>query len=130
MKFYAGVDVSLRTVAICKVDEKGRAGLERSVPFEIADIEACLRGWPHSQRQVGFEVEAISQHLFSGLKEGGFEVVCMEARQVDAALSAVRNKTDRADARGIVQILRSGWFSPVHMKSREAHAIRALLTSR
>ena len=56
--------------------------------------------------------------------------MCMEARQVDAALSAVRNKTDRADARGIVQILRSGWFSPVHMKSREAHAIRALLTSR
>ncbi|WP_246139374.1 IS110 family transposase [Phaeobacter marinintestinus] len=54
----------------------------------------------------------------------------MEARQVSAALSAVRNKTDKNDARGIAQILLTGWFSPVHMKSREAHNIRALLNCR
>lgn len=28
------------------------------------------------------------------------------------------------------QILRTGWFSPVHMKSPEAHGLRALLSSR
>lgn len=54
----------------------------------------------------------------------------MEARQVSAALSAMRNKTDKNDARGIAQILRTGWFSPVHMKSREAHNVRALLSCR
>jgi transposase len=54
----------------------------------------------------------------------------MEARQVNAALSAMRNKTDRNDARGIAQVLRTGWFSPVHMKSREAHGQRALLSTR
>ncbi|EHS52066.1 transposase, partial [Rhizobium sp. PDO1-076] len=37
-------------------------------------------------------------------------MVCMEARQVNAALSAMRNKTDKHDARGIAQILRSGWY--------------------
>jgi transposase len=58
------------------------------------------------------------------------EVVCMEARQVSAALSAMRNKTDNTDAKGIAQILRTGWFSPVHMKSREAHGLRALLSTR
>lgn len=130
MEYYAGLDVSLRSVAVCIVDEKGKMVLERSVPFEIADIEACLRSWPNPLKQVGFEAGAMSQHLFFGLKEAGFDVVCMEARQVNAALSAMRNKTDRTDARGIAQILRSGWFSPVHMKSREAHAIRALLTCR
>lgn len=130
MEYYAGLDVSLRSVAVCIVDEKGKTVLERSVPLEIADVEACLRGWPHPLKQVGFEAGAMSQHLFFGLKEAGFDVVCMEARQVNAALSAMRNKTDRTDARGIAQILRSGWFSPVHMKSREAHAIRALLTCR
>nr|WP_245596828.1 hypothetical protein [Leisingera aquimarina] len=54
----------------------------------------------------------------------------MAARQVNAALSAMRNKTDKTDARGIAQVLRSRWFNPVHMKSREAHAVRALLSSR
>jgi transposase len=54
----------------------------------------------------------------------------MEARQVNAALSAMRNKTDKNDARGIAQVLRTGWFSPVHMKSRESHGVRALLSTR
>jgi transposase len=64
--------------------------------------------------------------LFHGLKTEGFDVVCMEARQVNAALSAMRNKADKNDARGIAQRLRTGWFSPVHMKSREVYGVRAL----
>jgi transposase len=42
----------------------------------------------------------------------------------------MRNKTDKHDARGIAQILRSGWYSRVHVKSIESHHIRALLSSR
>ncbi len=42
----------------------------------------------------------------------------------------MRNKADKNDARGIAQVLRTGWFSPVHMKSREAHGVRALLSTR
>ena len=42
----------------------------------------------------------------------------------------MRNKTDKTDARGIAKVLRSGWFNPVRMKSREVHAVRALLSSR
>ena len=72
----------------------------------------------------------MSQNLFFGLQSKGFEVVCMEARQVSAALSAMRNKTDKTDAKGIAQILRTGLFSPVHMKSREAQGLRVLLSTR
>jgi hypothetical protein len=54
----------------------------------------------------------------------------MEARQVNAALSAMRSKTDKHDARGIAQILRAGWYSRVHVKSVEIHHPRALLTCR
>lgn len=64
-----------------------------------------------------------------GLTDEGFDVVCKEARQVNAALCAMRNKTDKNDARGIAQVLRTGWFSPVHMKSREALGVRALLNT-
>jgi transposase len=42
----------------------------------------------------------------------------------------MRNKTDKNDARGIAQILRTGWYSRVHVKSMESHLIRALLSSR
>ena len=68
----------------------------------------------------------LTQHLTYGLQGAGFEVICMEARQVKAALSAMRNKTDKNDARGIAQLLRSGWFSRVHVKSMASHQVRAL----
>jgi transposase len=39
-------------------------------------------------------------------------------------------KTDRNDARGIAQLMRLGWFRPVHCKSIAAQETRALLTAR
>jgi transposase len=39
-------------------------------------------------------------------------------------------KTDRKDARGIAQLLRMGWFRPVHGKSLPAQETRALLAGR
>src|SRR5260370_17882604 len=39
-------------------------------------------------------------------------------------------KTDRKDARGIAQLLRMGWFRPVHAKSPGAQEVRALLIAR
>ena len=130
MEYFAGLDVSLRSCAICIVDNKGKVLFERELACEVVDIAECLAGFPHPIERAGFEAGTMSQHLFFGLQAMGFDVVCMEARQVNAALSAMRNKTDKNDARGIAQVLRTGWFSPVHMKSREAHGQRALLSSR
>ncbi len=42
----------------------------------------------------------------------------------------MRNKTDKNDARGIAQLLRTGWYSKVHVKSMESHQVRVLLSSR
>jgi transposase len=130
MDYYVGLDVSLQSVAVCLINVEGKAVLERSVTCEIEDIAACVAGFASEDLHIGFEAGAMSQFLFFGLRRAGFDVVCMEARQVNATLSAMRNKTDKTDARGIAQVLRSGWFNPVHMKSREAHAVRALLSSR
>jgi transposase len=39
-------------------------------------------------------------------------------------------KTDKNDARGMAQLMRLGWFRPVHVKTLVAQEIRALLTAR
>ena len=107
MENYAGLDVSLRSCALCIVDSKGKVCLERELPCEVADIGACLETFELPIERVGFEAGAMSQHLFFGLQSSGFDVVCMEARQVKAALSAMRHKTDKNDAKGIANVLQA-----------------------
>jgi len=130
MAYYTGIDVSLRTVSICVVDDKGEVRHEAKVPAQIEDIVDCLRRFSPEVRSVGFEAGTLTQYLTYGLQAAGFEVICLEARQVSVTLAAMRNKTDRNDARGLAQILRTGWYSRVHVKSLQSHQIRALLTSR
>ena len=45
-------------------------------------------------------------------------------------MGAMPNKTDRNDARGIAQIVRTGWFRAVHVKSPACRSWRALLAAR
>jgi transposase len=130
MTHYVALDVSLRSVAICIVDDNGDITLEKSVKAEVEDIVQILRSFDGEITSVGLEAGVLTQYLTYGLQAAGYEVVCMESRQVKAALSAMRNKTDKNDARGIAQILRTGWFSRVHVKSIGSHHIRALLSCR
>jgi transposase len=130
MTYYAGLDVSLRTVNLCVIDEQGEIKAETKLDSEVDDIAAYLHGLDYDVSSVGLEAGTLTQYLTYGLQSAGYEVICMEARQVKAALSAMRNKTDKHDARGIAQILRSGWYSRVHVKSLASHHIRLLLSSR
>ncbi len=130
MTYYAGLDVSLRSTNICVVDDQGELFAEGKTDADVADIVYFLDALDIEITEVGLEAGTLTQYLTYGLQFAGYEVVCMEARQVKAALSAMRNKTDKHDARGIAQLLRSGWYSRVHVKSMESHRVRALLTSR
>jgi len=130
MTHYVALDVSLRSVAICIIDAEGTIKRETSVVSDVEDIVHVLGTFDGEIASVGLEAGVLTQHLTYGLQAAGYDVVCMEARQVHAALSAMRNKTDKNDARGIAQILRSGWYSRVHVKSLESHYVRALLSSR
>ena len=80
--------------------------------------------------RIGLEAGPLSQWLHAGLTGAGFEAVLLETRHVKAALSAMVVKTDRKDARGIAQLLRMGWYRPVHCKSPPAQEVRALLVGR
>lgn len=54
----------------------------------------------------------------------------LKTRHVKAALSVMPVKPDRNDAQGLAQLMRPGWFRPVHCKSIAAQEVRALLTAR
>jgi transposase len=49
---------------------------------------------------------------------------------VHKAFETMLVKSDRNDAGGIAQLMRLGWFKPVHCKSLAAQEMRALLTAR
>ena len=64
------------------------------------------------------------------MREAGLAVELLETRHVRDAFKAMPVKTDRNDARGIAQLMRLGWFRPVHCKSMAAQEVRAVLTAR
>jgi transposase len=130
MTYYAALDVSLRSTHVCVINDLGEIATEGKVDSEAADIVAFLDELQIEIAKVGLEAGTLTQYLTYGLQFAGYEVICMEARQVKNALSAMRNKTDKNDARGIAQLLRSGWYREVHIKSMDSHHIRALLASR
>jgi transposase len=130
MEHYAGIDVALERSSVCVVDATGRVVREAKVASEPEALVGFFGRLGLPLARVGLEAGPLSQWLSAGLAGAGFEAVLLETRQVKAALSAMIVKTDRKDARGIAQLLRMGWFRPVHCKSPPAQEVRALLVGR
>jgi transposase len=130
MDYYAGIDVSLECSSVCVVDAGGKIVREGKVASE----PAALIGWFGSQglgmRRVGLEAGPLSQWLFAAMREAGLAVELLETRHVRNAFKTMPVKTDRKDARGIAELMRMGWFRPVHCKSMGAQETRAMLTAR
>jgi transposase len=130
MDYFAGLDVSLDTVNVCIVNDTGDVLLERKVEAEPTVITDLLRRFGQPFKRVGLEAGPTSAWIYSALREAGYPAICLECRHVKAGLSAMRNKTDRNDARGIAHLLRLGWFRQVHIKSEEAQQVRMALVNR
>jgi hypothetical protein len=93
-----------------------RPMLVRPHRLHLADID---RQGESSRSEPG---QALLGQALSGRTAG--------TRHVRDAFKAMPVKTDRKDARGIAQLMRLGWFLPVHCKSLPAQEVRALLTTR
>jgi transposase len=130
MQYYAGIDVSLEQSSVCVVDDQGKIVREAKVLSEPDALVRFFLELDLAFTQIGLEAGPLSQWLHAGLVKVGLPVVLLETRHVKAALSAMIVKTDRKDARGIAQLLRMGWYRPVHCKSLPAQEVRALLVGR
>src|SRR5215210_2480232 len=130
MEQYAGIDVSLDSASVCIVDAQGKILKEAKVACEPEALITWFAAHGTPMARIGLEAGPLSQWLFAGLKAAGLAVELLETRHVRAAFKAMPVKTDRKDARGIAQLMRLGWFRPVHCKSLPAQEVRALLTTR
>jgi len=130
MEYYAGIDVSLECSSVCVVDGSGNILREAKVASEPDALIGWLASHGHELARIGLEAGPLSQWLYAAMKQAGLAVELLETRHVRDAFRAMPVKSDRNDARGIAQLMRLGWFRPVHCKSIGAQEVRAVLTAR
>jgi transposase len=130
MEHYAGIDVSLECSSVCVVDGSGKIVREGKVASEPDALIGWLTSAGYELSRIGLEAGPLSQWLFAAMREAGLAVELLETRHVRKAFEAMPVKSDRNDARGIAQLMRLGWFRPVHCKSMGAQETRSLLTAR
>src|ERR1700676_2547095 len=130
LNHYAGIDVSLECSSVCVVDANGKILREAKVASEPDALIAWFRSLGFGLERIGLEAGPLSQWLFAAMKEAGLAVELLETRHVRKAFEAMPVKSDRNDARGIAQLMRLGWFRPVHCKSMSAQETRSILSTR
>jgi transposase len=130
MDHYAGIDVSLEDSSVCVVNANGKIVREGKVPSEPDALINWFKSLGLELSRIGLEAGPMSQWLYAAMTQAGLVVELLETRHVRDAFKAMPVKSDRNDARGIAQLMRLGWFRPVHCKSIGAQETRAMLTSR
>ena len=120
MSYYAGIDVSLEQSSVCVRDAEGKIIREAKVASEPEALIAWFGNLGLAMTRIGLEAGPLSQWLFAGMKGAGLPAELLETRHVRNAFKPMPVKTDRKDARGIAELIRMGWFRPVHCKSISA----------
>jgi transposase len=127
---YVGLDVSLNETKVHVLDEQGKRVWRGACASHPAVIEATIRKHAPEAVRIGLETGPLTTWLWQALTEAGLPMVCLDARQAKAALNMRINKTDDNDAEGLAHLVRSGWYTEVRVKSREAMLVRSLLGAR
>ena len=130
MKHYVGLDVSMKKTSVCIVDENGKIVHESEVKTDPHALADSIGKTGLKIEFVGFESGSLAHYLAQGFKERAIPAVCMDARKMSAILSIRVNKTDKNDARGIADALRTGMFTRVHERPLESINRGAVLSMR
>ena len=130
MEYYAGLDVSLKEVSICVVDAEGKVVDCGIAPADPEGVSGWLRNRSLTPCRIVHESGQLSIWLQRGLTRLELPAICIDARKAHKSLSARLNKSDAADAEGLAQLARTGWFTPVHIRSEESERLRSLIGAR
>ena len=106
MSTFAALDVSQETTAVCVVDDAGRIIGEKKIPTCPEAISSFLTRY--ALDRVGIETGPMAVWLWNELHDRGLPIICIDARHANAALKVRPNKTDRNDAAGLAEIIRTG----------------------
>lgn len=128
--FYAALDVSDKTTAVCVIDAQGAVVSEDSVDTSPLAIATFLKPYKRTLKTIAQESGTKAPWLHKELVRKKFPMVCLDARMAHGLLSTQRNKTDKNDARALAQIVRHGWNSQSYIKSDQAFRWRMLLAHR
>jgi len=120
----------LECSSVCVVDASGKIIREAKVASEPEALIGWFGTLGLGLARIGLEAGTLSQWLYAAMKQAGLAVELLETRHVYEAFKSMPVKSDRNDARKIAQLMRLGWFRPVHCKSITAQEIRAMLTAR
>jgi transposase len=127
---YVGLDVSLDETKVHILDEQGKRIWRGACASHPAVIEATIRKHAPDVVRIGLETGPLTTWLWHALTKVGLPMACLDARHAQAALNLKINKTDDNDAEGLAQLVRSGWYREVRVKSHEAMLTRSLLGAR
>src|SRR3982074_396576 len=130
MDHYAGIDVSLEYSSVCVVDASGKIVREGKALSEPAALLVWFGSLGLGLARIGLAAGPFSQWLYAAMKEAGLAVELLETRHVRNAFKTMSVKTDRKDARGIAELVRVGWYRPVHCKGMDAQETRTMLAAR
>src|SRR4051794_15352026 len=130
MEQYVGLDVSQEQTSVCVIDGGGKVIWEGKCTSTPEAIAVTIRTRAPEAVRIGLESGPLSAWHWHELRKLGLPMVCLDARHAKAALALQLNKSDRNDARGLAQIVRTGWYREVVVKSVDSHLVRSLLTTR
>jgi transposase len=130
MEQFVGLDVSQDMTHVCVIDSNGKIVWQGTCLSTPEGISGAVKARAPNAIRIGLESGPLSTWHWHALKAKGLPVVCLDARHAKAALNMQMNKTDKNDAHGIAQIVKTGWYREVGVKSLDSHTIRSMLGAR
>ena len=127
MKMFAGLDIGGKRTAIC-VMEVGQASLARDSRHAPGNYRRGLGAFLRTDK-VGLDVAFHAAPFPFARSDRLSDDLDGRAARGDA-IKGRRIKSDRGDAWGLAEMLRTGWFTSVYVKSVDTHRLKALLGAR